>query len=83
MHSSRCWRRGSVVQRRCGMAACILTLIGFASGCGGTRVLLPESGVVRAGPDVRGRVYQWTGTEWELSRNRVQVPEGWWMGAVE
>jgi len=46
-------------------------------------VLLPESGVVRAGPDVRGRVYQWTGTEWELSRNKVQVPEGWWMGAVE
>jgi len=65
------------------MALSILTLIGFGTGCGGTRVLLPESGVVRAGPDVRGRVYQWTGTEWELSRNKVQVPEGWWMGAVE
>jgi len=83
VHSSHCWRLGSSGLRRCGMAACILTLIGFGTGCGGTRVLLPESGVVRAGPDVRGRVYQWTGTEWELSRNRVQVPEGWWMGAVE
>jgi len=39
--------------------------------------------VVRAGPDVWGRVYQWTGAEWELSQNKVQVPEGWWMGAVE
>jgi len=83
VHSSRCSKRGSVVPRRCGMAACILTLIGSATGCGGTRVLLPESGVVRAGPDVRGRVYQWTGTEWELSSNKVQVPEGWWMGAVD
>ena len=83
MHSFRCLQRGSVVQRRCGMAACILTLIGSATGCGGIRVLLPESGVVRAGPDVRGRVYQWTGTEWELSSNKVQVPEGWWMGAVD
>lgn len=46
-------------------------------------MLLPESGVVRAGPDVRGRVYEWTGTEWELSSNKVQVPEGWWMGAVD
>jgi len=83
VHSSRCSKRGSSGPRRCGMALFTLMLIGSATGCGGTRVLLPESGVVRAGPDVRGRVYQWTGTEWELSRNKVQVPEGWWMGALE
>lgn len=65
------------------MVLCTLTLLGGVSGCGGTKVLLPESGVVRAGPNVRGKVYQWTGTEWELSRNKVQIPEGWWMGAVE
>lgn len=65
------------------MACSILMLIGSATGCGGTKVLLPESGVVRAGPDVRGRVYHWTGTDWELSSNRVQIPEGWFMGSME
>jgi hypothetical protein len=26
-----------------------------------------------------GRVYVWTGTAWELSRNRVPVPEGFYI----
>jgi hypothetical protein len=26
-----------------------------------------------------GRVYVWTGTEWELSRNHVTVPEGFYI----
>jgi hypothetical protein len=34
---------------------------------------------VRAGPGMSGRVYVWTGTAWELSRNRVTVPEGFYI----
>jgi hypothetical protein len=53
-------------------------------GCGGTKVLISESGaLVRAGPDMEGRVYQWTGTDWELSGNRVRIPEGWYIGSPD
>ena len=53
-------------------------------GCGGTKVLLPQSGtIVRAGPDMRGEVYQWDGAEWVLSGNRVDIPEGWFIGPPE
>ncbi len=47
-------------------------------GCTGPRVVFVPSAdaPVRAGPGVRGRVYVWTGTTWELSRNRVPIPEG-------
>jgi len=34
---------------------------------------------VRAGPGMRGRVYVWDGAAWELSRNRVPVPEGYYI----
>lgn len=42
-----------------------------------------RSGLVRIGPDVRGRVYTWDGTEWVLSRNSVQLPEGWYCGPLD
>ena len=47
-------------------------------GCSGPRVVFVPSAdaPVRAGPGVRGRVYVWTGATWELSRNRVPIPEG-------
>ena len=50
----------------------------FLAGCSGPRVVFVPSAdaPVRAGPGVRGRVYVWTGTTWELSRNRVPIPEG-------
>ena len=52
-----------------------------ASGCGGPRVVMvPETkGVLRLGPDVRGHVYVKTGGEWVLSRNKVHLPEGWYV----
>jgi hypothetical protein len=48
------------------------------AGCSGPRVVFVPSAdaPVRAGPGVRGRVYVWTGATWELSRNRVPIPEG-------
>ena len=57
------------------------------SGCltSGTRVVfIPTSDtLVRLGPDVQGHVYYWTGTEWELSKNRVTLPEGWLAGPLD
>ncbi len=47
------------------------------AGCSEPRVVFVPSAEapVRAGPGVRGRAYVWTGSTWELSRNRVPVPE--------
>jgi hypothetical protein len=64
-------------------AAALLTCL-LASGCAsfwGPRVVFvpaPDA-PVRAGPDVSGRVYVWNGKEWELSRNSVEVPEGFYI----
>jgi hypothetical protein len=47
-------------------------------------VFIPTSdALVRLGPDVTGRVYYWDGKEWELSRNRVTLPEGWLAGPLD
>lgn len=43
----------------------------------------PSDLLVRTGPNVTGRVYYWTGTEWELSKNKVTLPEGWLMGPLD
>lgn len=56
------------------------------SGClSGKRVVFISNNdaLVRLGPDVKGHVYHWTGTEWELSQNRVTLPEGWMAGPLE
>ena len=63
----------------------------FLAGCSAGRqvIFVPSAGtdkdgkviLLRAGPDVRGHVFHWTGTEWELSRNAITVPEGWFMGS--
>ena len=55
------------------------------AGCGGTRVVFvhpTDHDLVRLGPDVRGHVYFWNGSEWELSKNEVRMPEGWYAGYV-
>ena len=58
-----------------------------SSGCltSGKRVVfIPTSDtLVRLGPEVTGRVYYWTGEEWELSKNRVTLPEGWLAGPLD
>lgn len=47
-------------------------------------MLISESGaLVRSGPDVTGRVYTWDGEQWVLSANKVQIPEGWFIGPAE
>jgi len=45
--------------------------------------MVPEStGLVRLGHDVKGHVYHWNGSEWELSSNAVSLPEGWYAGSL-
>lgn len=53
-------------------------VVGFAGGCART-VLVPEGAPVRIGPRVEGRVYARVDGEWELSDNRVELPEGWYL----
>ena len=73
-------------QRSAGWTAGRLTVIvvfclALAVGCVGPRVVfLPAADApVRAGPDMSGRVYVWTGSTWELSRNYVTIPEGFYI----
>jgi hypothetical protein len=39
--------------------------------------------VVRLGPDVHGKVYFLRDGKWVLSKNKVNLPEGWYAGALE
>ena len=59
----------------------------FATACAsGKRVVLvdPTNTILRAGPDMRGRVYtRTTNGVWELSRNRVTISEGWYIGKLD
>ena len=58
-----------------------VALVMLAAGCAGPRVVfLPAADApVRAGPVMSGRVYVWTGGTWELSRNNVTIPEGFYI----
>jgi len=62
-----------------GFAASLMLMV--AAGCAGPRVVfLPSADApVRAGPDMSGRVYVWTGSAWELSRNNMTIPEGFYI----
>ena len=55
------------------------------SGCGASRVVFvnESDGLVRLGPDVRGYVYYWNGSSWELSNSKVLLPEGWYAGSID
>ena len=70
-------KRASFVIGGCA-ASLVLMLV---AGCAGPRVVfLPAADApVRAGPDMSGRVYVWTGSTWELSRNHVTIPEGFYI----
>ena len=60
------------------------SVIALMSACGGPRVVLvPHDELVRAGPDVQGRVYVMTDEGWTLSQNRIDIPEGLYIGDVD
>jgi hypothetical protein len=59
----------------------ILSVIIGTSSCSTTRtVLVPPGELIRLGPDIQGRVYNWDGEQWVLSDNKVKIPEGWVAG---
>ena len=63
-------------------------LLMFASvsmiGCGSTRVVFVGSErtneLFRVGPKVEGRAYVWNGDDWILSKNKIEYPEGAFVG---
>ena len=63
----------------------LISVVAGVTGCGGTKVVfVPESdSLVRLGPGIRGHVYFWNGSAWELSKNSVDLPEGWYAGSIE
>lgn len=58
----------------------ILILLSLCvSGCVNPRVVLVPSGeVIKVGPNVKGKVYVNTDDGWQLSQNKVSIPEGWY-----
>ena len=53
-------------------------------GCGSTKVVFvdTQAQIVRIGPNVKGQVYVLKNGEWVLSKNKLQLPEGWYAGAL-
>ena len=53
-------------------------------GCGSTKVVFvdTQSQIVRIGPNVTGKVYVLKDGQWVLSKNKMQLPEGWYAGAL-
>ena len=64
-----------------GRWAAVALALALLAGCSGPRVVfLPAADApVRAGPYLSGQVYVWTGAAWELSRNNVTIPEGFYI----
>ena len=62
----------------------VLTLSVFFLGCGSTRVVFVDThaNMVRLGKDVTGHVYVLKNGEWVLSKNKVNLPEGWYAGGI-
>jgi hypothetical protein len=61
----------------------LCVMLGVA-GCQSSSVVFVEEsdGLVRLGPDVRGKVYYWDGEGWSLSSSVVRLPEGWYAGSL-
>ena len=58
-------------------AVLVALAVASAIGCART-VLVSEGSPIRIGPEMTGRVYTKTDDGWQLSDNRVRVPEGWY-----
>ena len=70
-------------KRNCEAGCLMAIVLGviLLAGCTGPRVVFVPSAKapVRVGPGMRGRIYIWNEKNWELSRNRVPVPEGYYI----
>lgn len=74
-------------QRILGLLLCLLG-IGGITGCVTTSeakrvVIVSESDALfKTGNDVEGHLYFWNGSAWELSKDKVKLPEGWLTGPL-
>ena len=61
-----------------------ISAVAIFMGCGSTKVVFvdTQSQMVRIGPNVTGKVYVLKNGEWVLSKNNMQLPEGWYAGAL-
>ena len=57
------------------------------AGCGSTRVQFINSqeknDIFRVGPGVKGKAYAWDGQAWVLSKNKIEYPEGAYVGFLQ
>ena len=83
--SPRLWGISKNVRQKLMTLLCLLTASVGLTGCGASRVVFVDEseGFIRMGPDVKGRVYYWNGSSWELSDNKVLIPEGWYAGSID
>jgi len=55
-------------------------VLGFVTGCAANRtVFVPEASPMRVGPDTRAKVWLLINGQWEISGNRIVIPEGWYL----
>lgn len=59
----------------------VALVIGCLYGCGRRVVLVREDSPVRIGPGAKARLYTLDAStsEWSLSENAVEIPEGWYL----
>ena len=65
----------------------VTSAIAFLTACGSTRVVFVGSertnDLIRVGPDVKGKAYVWDGKDWILSKNKIEYPEGAYVGFAD
>ena len=65
----------------------VTSAIAFLTACGSTRVVFVGSertnDLIRVGPDVKGKAYVWDGKDWILSKNKIEYPEGAFVGFAD
>ena len=65
----------------------VISAIAFLTACGSTRVVFVGSertnDLIRVGPDVKGKAYVWDGKDWILSKNKIEYPEGAFVGFAD
>ena len=65
----------------------VISASAFLTACGSTRVVFVGSertnDLIRVGPDVKGKAYVWDGKDWILSKNKIDYPEGAFVGFAD
>ena len=65
----------------------VISASAFLTACGSTKVVFVGSertnDLIRVGPDVKGKAYVWDGKDWILSKNKIEYPEGAFVGFAD